>query len=609
MPITTTVPGGDSVRAPIRSGALGIVCLILLGGVGCAGVVPFSLTRVASDPEGGGDSALSRDGRRVALTSRRGGNWDVWVFDIPSGSWTQVTDHPAEDIEAQWSPDGQQLAFTSTRTGNKDVWVVTLKTGALRQLTDSPEDDEYPSWSPDGRSIVYTGGPWRLRDFFLVGADGAGRRKLTEQPGWAGACSFYPDGQAVLCHRYDFGTGDVLRLPLDGGPLVMLTMDRSWDYKPAASPAGQWVAFSRAAGGGPSAIWIQPVAGGPPRRLSSGSGDDRWPSWDASGQRILFHRMIKSGTGVFLLDRASGQVRRLVGGDEAPLQASLHPDGRRLAFCAERQGRKEIRVLDRSSGVTRTFATGTDQACFPRWSPAGDRLAFNAWTHDHWSVATIGADGTGLRMWVHPDDVRRELDGPLDWSADGHQVLFQADTLPFASDLFVLDTRDGRVQRLTEDEAFDENPAFAAEGRDVLFMSTRGGGWTWGLFRLRGDDQRIETIVKPDHVEKNHLRAGPRGLFVWSQEKDGRRGLIRASAGRHRGRAARHRRRTLALVRRRWQRGDLHDPRAAHGVLAGRRSPGPGLTAPRGGRRAAPFVADPRPLRRPGRAEPDRPRA
>ena len=121
---------------------------------------PFRLHRIAIDRAGGGDGTLSPDGQRFVTSSRRTGNWDIWIYDLRSTLWTQVTQDPADDFEAKWSPDSSTLVFCSTRTGQKDIWTVDLKTGALKQLTFSEHDDEYPAWSPDGKDIVYTGGPW-----------------------------------------------------------------------------------------------------------------------------------------------------------------------------------------------------------------------------------------------------------------------------------------------------------------------------------------------------------------------------------------------------------------------------------------------------------------
>ena len=52
--------------------------------------------------------------------------------------------------------DGKRIAFTSERSGNKDMWVVPAAGGEPRQLTIAPGRDLWMNFSPDGRRIAYT---------------------------------------------------------------------------------------------------------------------------------------------------------------------------------------------------------------------------------------------------------------------------------------------------------------------------------------------------------------------------------------------------------------------------------------------------------------------
>ena len=498
---------------------------------GCAGREPvYALRRLAADPAGGGDASISPDGRRFVVSSRRAGNWDLWLYDIAAGRWTQLTRHPADDFEGKWSPDGRRLAFTSTRGGGKDVWVLSLAGGAPRQLTSSPAEEEYPAWSPDGRRVVYSGGPWGERDFWTVPAAGGAPRKLTRRPGWAGACTFGARSDSLVCHRYDQGSGDVERLWLDDGESTPLTAGADWDYKPAESPDGRWIAFSRSREG-PSGIWLMPAAGGRARPLTASLAEDRWPTWSAAGDRLFFHRLVETGTAVKLLDRASGRVRTLVDAGERPLQAALDPAGRRLVYCAERGGRRVLRLKDLGSGAVRTLPTGAAAACFPRFSPDGAAIAFAARGPVRWEIAVMRSGGGGLRTLTAGHAGLRGLDGPLDWSPDGARLLFHSDTRAFEANLYTVEVATRRLARLTSDAWFDEAPSWTPDGRGVLFMSTRGGDWTWGLFRLAvdpdeqrdepggvldGKDAAIEVFAGPDYEEKNYPRAAADGAILWS---------------------------------------------------------------------------------------------
>ena len=74
--------------------------------------------------------------RRIAFSSDRSGNYDVWVLDVKSRQVTQVTKHPANDFTPTWSPDGTEIAFVSKRTPSPGVYAVTPG-GAERLLVEA----------------------------------------------------------------------------------------------------------------------------------------------------------------------------------------------------------------------------------------------------------------------------------------------------------------------------------------------------------------------------------------------------------------------------------------------------------------------------------------
>ncbi|MGI8780309.1 MAG: TolB family protein [Solirubrobacteraceae bacterium] len=53
------------------------------------------------------------------------------------------------------SPDGRRLAFTSDRDGNSEVYVTGAEGGSITRLTTNAADDGAPAWSPDGSRIAF----------------------------------------------------------------------------------------------------------------------------------------------------------------------------------------------------------------------------------------------------------------------------------------------------------------------------------------------------------------------------------------------------------------------------------------------------------------------
>jgi TolB protein len=496
----------------------------------------YRMRMLVSEATGGGDSAISPDGKKFLTSLRRNGNWDIWMFDIQNSSWSQVTHNSSDEFEAQWSPDGHKIVYTSTKKGNKDIFLMDLDKGEVKQLTDDPEDDEYPVFSPDGAAVSFTGGRWKEgRQFFTVQADGLNRQPLSNLPVQAGACSFHPSGESMICHAYDSGTGNVYLYPRRGGPRLQITQGSFWDYKPTVSPNGQWLAFSRS-NEGPSAIWVMPFPVGDAKPLTSGDGDDRWPTWSHSGNEILFHRLRDVGQSVLLYDPSSNQAREIVPASEHPGAASLDPTGTRAVYSTRTNTNERLKIVELRTGAHRNFDLDLEdgyEAAFPRWSPDGSRIAFALKTDGRWEVAVARAAGGPVRVLTRGILNARGIRSPLDWSPDGKQLTFHVSTAPFEANLYLADVQTGALRNLTHDSWYSEAPSFTPDGTAVTFMSTRGGNWTWGFFEMSITTGKVKLLLGPDYIEKNYPRYNAAGVLLWSQfEPDGHELLaVKSPAG------------------------------------------------------------------------------
>jgi TolB protein len=493
----------------------------------------FALRKIVSDDSGGADATIAPDGKSFVTSLWRNGNWQLWVYDIEATRWRQVTNHPSDNFEGDWSPDGKRIVFTSTRTGNNNIFLVSLDSGETKQITDSPYDAEYPKFSPDGHHIVYTNGKWNERKFYVADLADGSSRPITDKPGKAGACSFHPQGALVVCHSYDSGTGHLsLQSTAAGAAPLELTHGDVWDYKPTVSPDGQWLAFSRSQDG-PSRIWVMPFPAGDavPLNPLDYDSDDRWPTWDRAGD-IFFHRLSERGLAVKVLDRKTGAVKTVVGSEESPGQASLDPSSTQVVYGAVEGKKQVLRIRSLDGKTARTLPLGVE-ATFPRWSPNGKDIAFTCWSGERWDICTVHPDGTGFKNWTDKIPGWRDLRDPIDWSPDSSEIVFHASTQPYEANLYVLSLNDGSTHNLTNDSWFSESPSWSPDGKSIIFMSTRGGNWTWGFFRLSLENSTFSTVAGPDYTQRNFPRANRQGDLVSSMynSKDGREYIAESHAG------------------------------------------------------------------------------
>lgn len=87
-----------------------------------------------------------------------GGRGELWVVDTTSGETADLSAPGATTWGGVWSPDGQRLAFYSDRGGQVNLWLWELPTRRVRRVSDAIVRPffwfELPAWSPDGRRVL-----------------------------------------------------------------------------------------------------------------------------------------------------------------------------------------------------------------------------------------------------------------------------------------------------------------------------------------------------------------------------------------------------------------------------------------------------------------------
>ncbi len=104
-----------------------------------------------------GEPALDPAGHRVVVevTDGTSSNQDLWIVDDARGVSSRFTYDPKEDFAGLWSPQGDRIAFTSGRGGQWDIYVKDSRGmgGATAVWQDSTR--KMPTdWSRDGRTIL-----------------------------------------------------------------------------------------------------------------------------------------------------------------------------------------------------------------------------------------------------------------------------------------------------------------------------------------------------------------------------------------------------------------------------------------------------------------------
>ena len=94
------------------------------------------------------------NGESLALTISKGGNKDIYLYNLKSKELARITKDIAIDTEANFAPDGKSIAFTSNRSGQVQIYIKNLVSGNIKRATFEGSYNAKPVFSPDGKSLA-----------------------------------------------------------------------------------------------------------------------------------------------------------------------------------------------------------------------------------------------------------------------------------------------------------------------------------------------------------------------------------------------------------------------------------------------------------------------
>jgi len=309
------------------------------------------LARITFDSGLQSDPTFSPDGRFVAYSSDKAGNFDIWVQPVAGGDAVQVTKSTAHETQPAWSPDGSSIVFRSERDGG-GLYIIPALGGVERRLTTF---GLHPSWTVDGKTIRFLAD--RPPSLYSVAPPAESPRQIlpefTASGDWRWI-GFHPDGRVSFLgfHKqrgYGFFTvstaGDIVdsRIMMNA-PTELANMKHSGGQRFHWMNDGRGLIFETENNSGVQNIWkvvIDPSTLGwmAFERLTSGSGADVDAAVSSDGGRLMFsNRQMSDRLWQFRLD----DRHRLVDGQPFTQDygvifgMDISSDGRTAAFGGAR---------------------------------------------------------------------------------------------------------------------------------------------------------------------------------------------------------------------------------------------------------------------------------
>ena len=268
---------------------------------------------------------------------------------------------------------------------------------------------------------------------------------------------------------------------------IRLTKQASIDFNPVWSPDGRYIAFCRIVKGG-TGIYVIPAMRGVERRIR----ETHWQedefyqvfwyfgrlSWSPDGNLVAYsdHTDSNELASIFLLSLDSSEVRRLTSprGSVGDYNPAFSPDGRTLAFNRGSQGVTSIYTVPVSGGKEQRLVSGVQFGWGLAWTPDGRDIVFAkaSWLADAgwlWKIPRRGGEPERLQFGQEA----------VEPSIQGNRLAYAHPTANINIWRRRLNSlaSAGPSDRFIYSTRMESGPQFSPDGSKIAFESTRSGAY------------------------------------------------------------------------------------------------------------------------------------
>jgi Tol biopolymer transport system component len=263
-------------------------------------------------------------------------------------------------------------------------------------------------------------------------------------------------------------------------------------------------------------IYVQPLEGGVPRRVSTGAGRTTCSYFTPDGKRILFasshldpnlsqteeeerqKQADDARTGrrrrydwnfdphmdLFTCDLQGGDLVRLTDAPGYDAEGAYSADGRLIAFCSTRHGNRDLYVMNADGSGVRQLTDAPGYNGGPFISPDGKWVIFRSDRKqvEMLQIYVIGIDGQHERALTDNVGVNwapywHPTAPCIIWTGADHSDPNQRPNYDLWLMKYKVDEeglhQDGPIQRITDHEGADVLPVFSPDGLRLMWTASR----------------------------------------------------------------------------------------------------------------------------------------
>ena len=262
-------------------------------------------------------------------------------------------------------------------------------------------------------------------------------------------------------------------------------------------------------------LWKQSLNSTTAEQLTAGPGYDYQPDVSPDGRWVMYSSYSKDSIELWALDLNARQSRQLTFNSAVNVEPRFSPDGKRVAFVSTAyKGHFHIFLADFENGELRNVqrATGETRSDLPRYYyGAVDHEVSPVWSRDGSELLFVSNRGhiygTGgfWRMKAQPGAEAHEIyyeettwKARPDFSPDGKRLVYASYLGQQWHQLWLIPSDGGNAFPLSYGDFDNINPRWSRDGREIAFISNRGGNTSLWTQEIPGGTQ-TQLAIKERH--------------------------------------------------------------------------------------------------------------